>query len=336
MSTHFIQSPGMTRLEQWGLVDAVFATNCPPITKSLFDVGGELMEFDIPEVPKVPGLVSPRRHVLDKLLVDAAVDAGAELAEGVSVDNLTYDGNRVVGIKGHGADGTFEARGRFVVGADGRHSMVAAAVGAPFIKHVDPLDSGYYSYYSGTGIDRTQLFFRDEITAVMFPTNDELVVVAVLWRRERFSELKRDIERNFNEALRGLGAEGERVLDGDRAERFVGAADLTNYYRTCTGPGWALVGDACYHKDPIPADGITDAFRGAALLADSLDKVLTGASPERDAIQDYERRYTDVVDQHFDPVIRASSFESTPQQRFEAFIEIRMLDATEVEELAPH
>lgn len=201
------------------------------------------------------------------------------------------------------------------------------------MKHVDPLDSGYYSYYGGTGIDRTQLFFHDEITSVMFPTNDDLTVVAVLWRKERFSELKRDIEGNFNEGLRKLGPEGERVLDGERAERFVGAADLTNYHRTCTGPGWALVGDACYHKDPIPADGITDAFRGAAMLADSLDRVLTGTSSESEAMADYERSHCDVVDKHFEPVIRASSFESTPQQRLEAFIEIRMLDAQEVEEL---
>lgn len=131
MSTHFINSPGMVRLAQWGLMDAVFATNCPPVTKALFDAGGDILEVDIPEVPGVPGLVSPRRHILDKLLVDAAVDAGAELAEGVSVDSLIHEDDRVVGIKGHGSDGSFEARGRFIVGADGRHSMVADAVEAP-------------------------------------------------------------------------------------------------------------------------------------------------------------------------------------------------------------
>ena len=35
-----------------------------------------------------------------------------------------------------------------------------------------------------------------------------------------------------------------------------------------SGPGWALVGDAGYHLDPITAQGMLDAFRDAELLAD--------------------------------------------------------------------
>src|SRR4029077_4696040 len=33
------------------------------------------------------------------------------------------------------------------------------------------------------------------------------------------------------------------------------------------GPGWALVGDAGYFKDPLTAHGMTDALRDAELLA---------------------------------------------------------------------
>lgn len=335
MSTHFIQSPGMQRLRRWGLLDTVLATNVPPVTKALFDPG-DILEFDVPLVPGIPGLISPRRYILDKILVDAAVEAGADLAEGVTVNSLIRQDGRVVGVAGHSSEGSFEARGRFTVGADGRHSKVAAEVDADLIRYVDPLDSGYYSYYADTGIpsNRTQLFYRDDITAVTFPTNDGLLVVAILWRLERFADLKRDIEGNFNAALRALGPLGEKVLDGERAERFTGAADLANFYRKCHGPGWALVGDACYHKDPVPADGISDAFRGAEMLATALDRALTDESSESDAFVDYERGYTVAVDDHFDHVIRATTFESTPQERLEAFIAIRMLDAQESEALA--
>jgi flavin-dependent dehydrogenase len=41
-------------------------------------------------------------------------------------------------------------------------------------------------------------------------------------------------------------------------------------FRKAVGPGWALVGDAGYFKDPFAAHGISDAFRDAELLADSV------------------------------------------------------------------
>ena len=43
--------------------------------------------------------------------------------------------------------------------------------------------------------------------------------------------------------------------------------ELPNVVRQPYGPGWALVGDAGYHRDPITGHGITDAFRDAELLA---------------------------------------------------------------------
>ena len=75
----------------------------------------------------------------------------------------------------------------------------------------------------------------------------------------------------------------------ERVERFSGTGDLPFFFRKPFGPGWALVGDAGYHKDPITAQGITDAFRDAQLLADAIDSGLSGASPLDEALADYER-----------------------------------------------
>lgn len=331
MSTHFIQSPGMTRLSKWGLMDAVFASGCPPVRTAFFDVNGEQMEMEIPLHEPLPGLASPRRFLLDKILVDAAVAAGTELAEGVSIDSLIREGERVVGVRGHTSEGGFEERARLVVGADGRHSVVAKETEAPFIRFVEPLSAGYYSYFKDTGVENTQLYLHDDLMCVIFPTNHGLTTAAVVWPRERFAEIRRDIEGCFDAGLEQLGE--TRVRSSERAERFIGAADLSNYIRRATGPGWVLVGDACYHKDPIPADGISDAFRGAELLANAVDDILTGAESEGVALARYEQRQMEFIEPHFDAAIRSASFDRTPQERSAAFFESRLQDFEEVEAL---
>ena len=74
---------------------------------------------------------APRRTVLDKLLVDAASEAGAEVREEFTVESLVFEDGRVTGIRGHGKGGeTVTERARVVVGADGRYSLVADAVDA--------------------------------------------------------------------------------------------------------------------------------------------------------------------------------------------------------------
>jgi 2-polyprenyl-6-methoxyphenol hydroxylase-like FAD-dependent oxidoreductase len=99
--------------------------------------------------------------------------------------------------------------------------------------------------------------------------------------------VRADIEGNFFRALNLAPNFAERVRGGRREERFYGTADLPNFFRKPSGPGWALVGDAGLHRDPITAQGIVDAFRDAELLADALDGTLHG---DAQALQRYEER----------------------------------------------
>jgi flavin-dependent dehydrogenase len=62
-----------------------------------------------------------------------------------------------------------------------------------------------------------------------------------------------------------------RIAQGHITSRVRGAARLPNHLRQAAGPGWALVGDAGYHRDPVSGHGITDAFRDAELLARHID-----------------------------------------------------------------
>lgn len=335
LSTHFIQLPGMERLRRWGVLDDIVASNCPPVTSGTIDIAGDPVgaDFDLP--PGIPGLLSPRRTVLDQILVDAAVSAGAELREGVYVDSLLVEGSRVVGVKGHGPDGQeFTERARIVIGADGRNSIVARSVEAETLVHEPSLSFGYYSYYSGVPCHEAELFLYDRRFAVAFPTNDGLTVVAAGFPLDELQEVRRAPEENFLTALDAIGTLGTRVRGGKREERLVGMIDLPNFIRRAQGPGWALCGDAGYHKDPGPAEGISDAFRAADTLADAVHSFLVGDVTEQHAMEGYDRQHFVAAKPLFDRTITMASFNQEPVARATAFIELGGLQQAEYDRLA--
>ena len=92
----------------------------------------------------------------------------------------------------------------------------------------------------------------------------------------------------------------DRVRNGQREERFMGSAEVTNFFRKPFGPGWALVGDAGYQKDPITAQGITDAFKHAELLAGAIDEGMSGRRPLDEALAGYEQERNESVDPIYD------------------------------------
>src|SRR5262249_42802277 len=104
LSTHLIHPPGVAALQRWGLLDRVKATGCPAIDTYRFDFGAFAISGS-PGTPEMPVSYGTRRNVLDKILVDAASDAGAEVREEFVVEELLTEGERVVGLRGHGKDG---------------------------------------------------------------------------------------------------------------------------------------------------------------------------------------------------------------------------------------
>ena len=100
MSTHFIWQSGMSKLKSWGLMDKVIDSDSPPISEITFDIGPLALKGTAPPAEGVTEMCAPRRIALDKILVDAAVESGAELREGFSVQDLVFDGGRGTGIRG--------------------------------------------------------------------------------------------------------------------------------------------------------------------------------------------------------------------------------------------
>ena len=333
ISTHFIQVPGMVRLHRWGLLDAVLATGCPPVTEGRLDIDGDAVGAEFEAPAGIPGLLAPRRTLLDKILVDAAVEAGAELREGVMIDRLLVEDGRVVGVEGHTSEGSFVERARIVIGADGRNSAVGRAVGAEMYFHEPALGGGYYSYWSGVDCPKAEMYLYKESFTVAFPTNDGLTTIALAVRPERFVEMRKDDENSILELFDGLGDLGERVRAGKRAHDLIPVANLANFLRQPGGPGWALVGDAAYHKDPSPADGITDAFRGADLLAESLEEMFAGRMTEEEALARYKERQDSYALALVQKTVEMSTLGNTPLEKATALLEIQALHQAEVADI---
>ena len=149
VSTHILHPLGVSALSRWGLLDRLTATGCPPIDTYAFDFGPFTI-VGAPGTSQAPVAYCPRRTILDKLLVDAAAQSGADVREGFAVDEVLIEDGRAVGIKGrskHG--GSVTERAEVVVGADGRHSLVAKAVGPDRYDEKPALLAGYYTYWSG-------------------------------------------------------------------------------------------------------------------------------------------------------------------------------------------
>jgi flavin-dependent dehydrogenase len=291
LSVHYIHQAGVARLNRWGLLEPVIASNCPPIHTQSIDVGPFTLRGAPPPIDGVAAAYAPRRTVLDKILVDAAVAAGAELREHFTVKELIFDGDRVVGIRGHErGGGLVSERARIVIGADGLHSFVARAVEADAYNVRPSMTCAYYSYWSGVPVNGAELHIRPDRMIIAGNTNDAQAMVISYWPGASFHEVRADIDGSFMRALDLVPDLAERVRGGTRTERYRGTVDLPNLYRKPHGPGWALVGDAGYHKDPITAQGITDAFRDAELLADAIETWFSGRQPIEDALAGYEHQ----------------------------------------------
>lgn len=306
LSTHHIHQPGVARLKRWGLLERVRASNVPPTTEIRFDVGPFALAGTPPPAEGCAEAYAPRRKVLDKILADAAVEAGAELREGFSVEELTTSDGAVTGVRGRDRVGSaVTERARVVVGADGARSFVADKVEAPVYFNRGMLTANYYTYWSGVPLEGVELYAREGRMIVADKTNDGLVMVTVVWPKEAFNRVRSNVEAEYMGALdEHAPALAARLRAGRREERFAGSGFLPNHFRKPYGEGWALVGDAGYVKDPITAQGIANGFSHAEMLAEALDDGLSGRRGMSEALGVYERRRNEEV---------AAMFEHTTQ-----------------------
>jgi 2-polyprenyl-6-methoxyphenol hydroxylase-like FAD-dependent oxidoreductase len=288
LSTHVIQPQGVARLERWGLLDRLVRSGCPPIHTYAFHFGPLLISGS-PGTEEAPVAYCPRRTVLDQILVEAAVEAGAELREAFIVEEVLSSAGRVTGIRGRRADGpSAVVTASLVVGADGRNSIVARTVGAEAYHERPALQGGYYAYWSGLPMEGCFEIHTGEGSGfAAVPTHDGLTVIVGGWPLEMYEAKRHDHEASYRSLFEGVPAFEDRIRSARLESKVFGGA-TPNFFRKPFGPGWALVGDAGHLKDPITAQGISDAFRDAELATQAIEAWRSGAASFESAMAEYQ------------------------------------------------
>jgi 2-polyprenyl-6-methoxyphenol hydroxylase-like FAD-dependent oxidoreductase len=319
ISTHVIQPPGVAALARWGLLDRLVGTGCPPLQTYALDFG-PLALTGAPGMQDFPVAYCPRRIVLDKILVDAAREAGAEVREGFTVEEVVIEAGRVVGIRGHSKDGpTVTERSRIVIGADGRHSLVAEAVKPDQYNERPVLLASYYAYWSGIPMNgRFETYIRPNRGFAAIPTHEDLTCVIAGWPYSEFEANKHDVEANYMKVFDLEPSFGARVRRGKRESKLFGAA-VPNYFRKPYGDGWALVGDAGYNKDPVTAQGIKDAFLDAERCTVALDRFFSGEQSFEEAMSAYQRDRDEQAMPMYELTCQFASLEPPPPEMQQLF-----------------
>jgi len=344
LSSHLFLPRGTTYLAEMGLFDRIAAVT-PWYETMTVDFEGIVLNGTVSEAalrkrfralhgtePKRPMTrwMSVRRRTLDKILVDAAADAGAEIREGFKVEALLRDGDRVVGIRGRTKSGTtVEERAKVVIGADGRHSFVVGELDLPRLHEQKSVSFCYFGYYHGfnlDGIGGPQLVKRGRLRAAVVPTNDGLYGVTIFGPLEWFHACRHDLERNFLRAVEYCSPAMAELIrpEGRRDERLLGTADLDNVMRPTSGPGWALAGDAAMSEDQCTAIGMTHALRDAELLSSELNVALRGDRTIDEALRRYsERRLADHVLEYHEFVSEESHMHALSREQLELYAAMR-------------
>jgi 2-polyprenyl-6-methoxyphenol hydroxylase-like FAD-dependent oxidoreductase len=299
MSTLFIHQPGIARLKRWGLLDAVISSGCPRIDNVTYMLQDVALRAALPAFGDINFACAPRRHILDQILITAAVDAGADLAEECLLSELVSDGDgRVSGVRFRTSAGALATEeSRLVIGADGMRSKTAQLTGSQLTID-DPLTTCiYYSGWAGLEIG-FEMRERPGRWLATVPTNDGITLILTYFPQQEFAAVKNDPYTRHLAAIQESAPDVfDQLATSEQVVRLHGTGDQQNFFRQAAGPGWALVGDAGHHEDSITARGITNAFLQSEILCEEIGGQLDSESQLTAALSRFsDRRDAALID----------------------------------------
>ena len=240
------------------------------------------------------------RGDFDKVLLDHAVECGAEVHEETSVDQVEFSNDEVeLGIK---YNGSFHSiRARYVIDASGRTSVLGRKF--KIKKTYDHLQKlSIFAHYDGVwraeGIDGTLTVLIRAIDRWfwLIPLSAERTSVGVVLDSEAFRNSKLRAEDFLEQALSEQPIIAKRMTDARRVSQVYVEADFSYRSERLHGDRWLLAGDAAGFIDPIFSSGVFLAVFSGELCADVLNEVLDHPRKARRLFAGYERAVNRAMD----------------------------------------
>ncbi|MGV9679809.1 NAD(P)/FAD-dependent oxidoreductase [Nocardia sp. NPDC003482] len=287
LSSHLMEADALSFLKRLGLLKQIEATGvrfhqrADILINDLRIRAPFTLRFD-----DLGGTTFLRRHLLDAILADGAVEAGADVRMGTKVVEVLRDNGRVSGVRvqrrgREGGDKTSTLHAPLVVGADGRNSTLAAAVGSRKYNLTPNGRSYYFTFFEDWNPDYADSFLFHRWGDRMVwggPADSDLFLLGVSPEMHERDEFRTDTERMLLAHMRSCEPAFDALGKAKIATKISGIRRFEGYYREPIGPGWVLVGDAGHFKDPALGRGIGDAFIQAEALAPRIVAGLGGAA----------------------------------------------------------
>ncbi len=235
VSTHALMRAGVVQLSRWGVLDGIRAAGTPVVRSTSFHYGDEVIAVQIKPQLDIDGLYAPRRTVIDRVLVDAAQEAGATVTfETQLVDLVRADNGRVSGVRiKDGHDRERQVSAELVVGADGVHSTVARLVGSERYRTGRHATAVVFSYWSGTGFDGYNWYYNPGVSAGAIPTNDGLTCIFVSVPQRQFHDrMSQGTDAGYRHVLKECGSDLASVVEkSERVEKYRGFSGELGFFR---------------------------------------------------------------------------------------------------------
>ncbi|MBC3842806.1 NAD(P)/FAD-dependent oxidoreductase [Streptacidiphilus sp. 4-A2] len=299
LSSHLMEADGLLFLKRLGVLDAVEKTGVrfmKHIDARLNDLRFEArfpLRFD-----DLGGAAFLQRHLLDSILADAAVEAGADVRMGTKVVEALWDRGRMVGVRAQHEGTETRLHAPLVVGADGRNSTVAYLGGSRKYNVLPNQRSYYFTFFEGADPAYADHFvFHRWGTEWSGPADSGLYLVGVSPEAHERDYFRRNTEAGLLAHMRACDTTAAALADARIATKISGIVKFDGYLRQAAGPGWVLAGDAGHFKDPSAGRGIGDAFIQVEALAPA---ILAGLDGSARGLDDAMRRWGDWRDRRFE------------------------------------
>ena len=275
VSTHMFYPNTLARFAQLGILETLRSSHrLPSLEWRVIGMGHEIAGRFTP-VDGFDRASSARRITLDKAILDTALAAGAEGRFGEKVVDLIGSGTNDDPVSGVVLASGERISAKWVFGADGRGSTVAGRLGIEKERPQRGELSFLFGYWSGIPDDGYGTIHIEEKGLISrWAVEDGLHLLAVAGDADFTRGTREERQRRYLEGLRQF----PETVPLDQLERGEMVGDLVvapeslmrGFFRKPTGPGWALLGDACHFKHPGTAQGIADAVEQAIYIAEQL------------------------------------------------------------------